>query len=164
MMKNKFENIHVFTTDTVLGMGCSIKDKKSLELIYDLKQRDCSKKIIILLANIEQLYALENITNEQKNILNKYWPGAVSFIINQQGYRIPDNNSLRNFLLEKGPFYVTSCNVSGHPAIESIEIAKKEFTQLVNFNDFGPMSQDASAVIDLDNNVLLRASKIINKW
>ncbi|MGV2392448.1 UNVERIFIED_CONTAM: Sua5/YciO/YrdC/YwlC family protein [Campylobacter lari] len=48
-----FDEIFVCTTDTVNGIGGPV-NQNTLDCLYYLKNRDISKKIIILVGSIEQ--------------------------------------------------------------------------------------------------------------
>nr|WP_318030971.1 Sua5/YciO/YrdC/YwlC family protein [Mycoplasmopsis bovis] len=101
-----FEDIFICTTDTVTGIGGPVNEN-TLKCIYYLKNRPISKKIIILVGSIEQARAFKEWNNEADDFAAKYWPGAYSIIVNGQGFRMPNNSQLCQFLLKNGPMYVT---------------------------------------------------------
>ena len=49
---NLENKIIVFPTDTVYGIGCLYDDLESIKRIYDIKNRDYSKPMVILCSNI----------------------------------------------------------------------------------------------------------------
>ena len=49
---------------------------------------------------------------------------------------MPNNKGLLNLILNEGPFYLTSCNISNQETIRTIQEAKKVFPDLIYF-DFG---------------------------
>nr|WP_307927395.1 Sua5/YciO/YrdC/YwlC family protein [Mycoplasmopsis bovis] len=100
-----FEDIFICTTDTVTGIGGPVNEN-TLKCIYYLKNRPISKKIIILVGSIEQARAFKEWNNEADDFAAKYWPGAYSIIVNGQGFRMPNNSQLCQFLLKNGPMYV----------------------------------------------------------
>lgn len=117
--------IVVFPTDTVYSFGCSLKNKKGLEKLAQLKGVKLSKANFSLVC-----YDLSNISDYTKPMdrkvykaINKALPGPYTFILNASnevpklfgnkkkeiGIRIPDNNITRQIVLELGnPLAVTS--------------------------------------------------------
>jgi len=50
---NKYKDVFITTTDTVMGIGVPI-DKNDGSLIFELKQRPKDKNLIIAIGSIEQ--------------------------------------------------------------------------------------------------------------
>ncbi|MEE3928598.1 Sua5/YciO/YrdC/YwlC family protein [Mycoplasmopsis ciconiae] len=147
-----YDDIYIFTTDTVTGIGCKI-DSKSLEKLYQLKKRPIDKKIMILAGRVEDILNCDNFDEKQKCFIaefnKKYWPGQYSLIINDQGYRIPNNKRLIDFLITNGPLYATSANISGQKPIQITE-AKKIFPEVKNVYDFGKVTNKPSDIYNYD--------------
>ncbi|SYV97809.1 tRNA(ANN) t(6)A37 threonylcarbamoyladenosine modification protein, partial [Mycoplasmopsis edwardii] len=53
-MEEKYSNLFVSTTDTVVGIGGKVSNQ-TLKEIYEIKKRPLDKKIIILVSSYEQL-------------------------------------------------------------------------------------------------------------
>ncbi|MBU4691205.1 Sua5/YciO/YrdC/YwlC family protein [Mycoplasma zalophi] len=155
-MNNKFKDVFICTTDTVMGIGVKMKDN-NINLLYELKQRNLDKKIIILVSSIKQVEQITNLNQNALDYIQKYWPGAVTLIINDIGFRMPNQDKLLGFLEQNGPCYVTSCNKSGFPVAKNIEEAKILFPEVTNFYKFGEMSQKPSLIIDVDTQKILRS-------
>ncbi|VEU76031.1 L-threonylcarbamoyladenylate synthase [Mycoplasmopsis columboralis] len=149
-MKDKFAQIHIFTTDTVTGVGGPVNEE-TLKVLYELKQRPLNKKIMILVASLEQAQKFPQWTEKATKTAQQYWPGAYSIIVNDQGFRMPKNEQLLQFLEQYGPMYVTSANISGNKPIQ-ISQANDIFPQIKNVHDFGEGSNKASTIINLDKN------------
>ncbi|KUH47439.1 Sua5/YciO/YrdC/YwlC family protein [Mycoplasmopsis meleagridis] len=150
-----FKEIFICNTDTVCGIGGPVK-KETLEVLYFLKKRPKNKKIMILVGSIEQAKQFKEWNMEATNWALKYWPGAYSIIVNGQGFRMPNNKELCDFLLTNGPMYVTSANISGKEPIQ-IEDAKKIFPQIKNIYRFkGNITNKASEIFDIKNNKWIR--------
>ena len=154
MKKINDYDIFITTTDTVLGIGSKINEINKNK-IYEIKKRSYDKPLIIVVGSIDQLKSLENINEIHLDYINKYWPGNVTLIINGQGYRMPNNKDLINFILNEGPFYLTSCNISNHETLNDLEEAKKVFPNLIYF-DFGKGSNKASRIIDTKTGKIIR--------
>ena len=153
-MEIKDNDIFITTTDTILGIGAKVNPANQ-EKIYELKKRDKSKKLVIVVSSLEQLKKMENVEDKHLEYINKYWPGNTTLIINNQAYRMPNNQQLLKLINEYGPFYLSSANISNENVIETIEEAKKIFPNLKYF-DFGPGSGKPSIIIDTKDGKRLR--------
>lgn len=154
MEKIKNNQLFITTTDTVLGIGAKVNEKNK-EQIFKIKNRDSSKSLVIVVANIEQLKQFETLNDVHLKYINKYWPGNVTLIINNNAYRIPNNKDLLELIKKEGPFYLTSCNISNQEIIKDLDQAKKIFPNLIYF-DFGTGSNKPSIIIDTKNGKRLR--------
>lgn len=154
MLKIKKHQLFICSTDTVLGLGGKI-NKHNYKKIYFIKKRDFSKPLIIIIANLNQLKKFEKISKEEKRILKDYWPGATTFIINNNSYRIPKNKKLLKFLRINGPIYLTSANISNHSTIKNIQDVNNIFHQIKLF-DFGFGSGNPSTIINIKTKERLR--------
>lgn len=139
--KIKNGEIGVIPTDTVYGIVCSAFNKKSVEKIYEIKNRDLSKPLVFLIGEIKDLEKLNiSLDNELKSIISRYWPGPVSIIFESKNIpqylhrgmggiaiRLPQNDSLREFLIETGPIATTSVNPESEPPATTIEEARAYF-------------------------------------
>ncbi|MBX4209843.1 MAG: Sua5/YciO/YrdC/YwlC family protein [Mollicutes bacterium PWAP] len=155
---NKYKNIFIATTDTILGIGAPIKDSNK-ELIYELKKRPKAKNLIIMISSLEMgLKNFENIfTDKAIKYAKKYWPGNTTLVFNDDiAIRIPNNNKLIKMIDEIGPIFMTSANISGEKNY-SLKKAKKVFKdKITNFYDFGKMSGKSSKIIDIRTGKFLR--------
>lgn len=158
-----------FPTDTVYGVGALLRDEEAIHKIYELKQRDYSKPLAILVADEKQIEGLvKDFQMVEK--ASGFWPGAITFIFEKGnvpdivspfpsvGIRIPDSEIARSVLRELGPMAVTSVNLSGKPSATSFE----EVSQFdIDYIIKGPKGSDiASTVVDLLNNKILREGTV----
>ena len=134
MKNNKYSNLIITTTDTVLGLGGKINEEVKNN-IYELKGRDRAKKLIILVASLKQ----------------------ARIVVNDQGFRMPNQKLLLDFLEKNGPMYMTSCNISNAPVCKTIEEAKEIFPEITNIYNFGNMSQKPSMIIRAEDKKILRS-------
>ena len=116
----------IFPTDTLPAIGCLPEFSK---IIYELKNRDKNKPLILMGSEYEQLidYVHELATEDFENIASKYWPGALTMIIPSSekqdkiltskdltlGLRIPNSNMAQALMRETGPLLTSSANISG---------------------------------------------------
>lgn len=155
MSNKKYNELIISTTDTVLGIGGKVNEKIK-KLIYEIKGRDENKKLIILVSSIKQarMFPEWNILAEQ--YAKKYWPGATTLVVNNQGFRMPNQKKLLEYLEQNGPIYMSSCNLSNAPVCKSIEDAKLIFPEIKNIYNFGKMSQQPSQIIRVEDGEILR--------
>ncbi|TDT68006.1 tRNA threonylcarbamoyl adenosine modification protein (Sua5/YciO/YrdC/YwlC family) [Hypnocyclicus thermotrophus] len=127
--KIKKGEIVCFPTDTVYGIGAFIENENSLKMLYDIKNRPYNSPIIVLLSNKDMLYKYtDNISEKTKKLINKFWPGALSIIVNKNknipdiisskektiGFRIPLNKIAIDLIeFVGGGLATTSANKSG---------------------------------------------------
>ena len=50
--------VFAYPTEAVYGLGCDIKNKKSIKKILDIKKRDISKGLIVISDNLEKVREL----------------------------------------------------------------------------------------------------------
>lgn len=150
----KYNNLFISSTDTVCGIAGPVCEQ-TLDQIYSLKKRNKNKKIIILVGSLEQARQFSQWNSEAEEFAKKYWPGAYSLIVNNQGFRMPNQPKLIEYLLKNGPVYMTSANISGQAPIE-LKQAQDVFPQIKNIYDFGPSSGQPSKIYNLDTKTWIR--------
>jgi L-threonylcarbamoyladenylate synthase len=162
-------NKHVFIlpTDTVFGLGCKMSDKKGLEQIYQLKNRPIEKQIVIVVANLVQLVNIlkRELTDTEKLYVNKYWPGAVTFIFDKNdgtklGVRMPHHLGLLDFVAQNGPIYLTSLNLSGEKEIVDLADIPAHFSKIPVIIRDNPGKQKPSTIFDLETKKILRQGNV----
>ncbi|WP_406614436.1 Sua5/YciO/YrdC/YwlC family protein [Mycoplasma corogypsi] len=153
-MNNKYKDIIICTTDTVCGIGGPINEQ-TLELIYELKNRPKNKKIMILVGSLKQAQSFKQWNEEADKLAKKVWPGANSIVVNDQGFRMPNQAKLLEYLVNNGPIYMTSANKSGCEPI-NISQAKEVFPEVSKIYDFGKVSGVASTIYNLDTREIIK--------
>ena len=166
----------IFPTDTVYGIGTSIKDKEGISLIYQIKKRDLNKPLAVLCADLNQIDDIAILDNRAKKLINKFLPGPLTLILNSKediykltglktiGVRIPNLDLARNILFEQGPMFVTSVNESGKESLDDYDIIYKEYHDKVYkiYPKNNISSHLPSSVVDLtkDDIIMLREGSI----
>ena len=122
----------VMPTDTLYGLCMSIYG--DVKKIYKLKGRSFDKKIPVGVANIEMMREVAYLTPEAERLVRVFMPGPLTLVLKNKGVpwledtvavRIPAH-TLTIYLMEKiGPITLTSANISGEKAPESIENTMK---------------------------------------
>ena len=121
----------VFPTDTVYGLGVSVKHAASPQAIYDIKHRDAGKPIAWLVGGPEALDVYGNSVPEQvRELARKHWPGALTIIVRASsevpvayasaegtiGLRMPASPVALALIERLGsPLATSSANLSGGP-------------------------------------------------
>lgn len=158
--------VGVIPTDTLYGLVGSALNSIVVERIYKLRRRDTKKPMIVLISSINDLAKFEIWLNKQsKDFLTTYWPGAVSVILPCRGkkfaylhrggetlvFRFPKHSSLIKLLKQTGPLVAPSANWAGEPSAETIRMAKKYFSDDIDFYvDMGNLSGKPSTLVRLD--------------
>lgn len=155
MNNKKYNELIISTTDTVLGIGGKVNEKIK-KLIYEIKGRDENKKLIILVSSIKQARMFPEWNIQAEQYAKKYWPGATTLVVNNQGFRMPNQKKLLEYLEQNGPIYMSSCNLSNAPVCKTIEDAKLIFPEIKNIYNFGKMSQQPSQIIRVEDGEILR--------
>lgn len=155
MNNKKYSELIISTTDTVLGIGGKVNEKIK-KLIYEIKGRDENKKLIILVSSIKQARMFPEWNIQAEQYAKKYWPGATTLVVNNQGFRMPNQKKLLEYLEQNGPIYMSSCNLSNAPVCKTIEDAKLIFPEIKNIYNFGKMSQQPSQIIRVEDGEILR--------
>ncbi|MBZ4672041.1 MAG: Sua5/YciO/YrdC/YwlC family protein [Deferribacteraceae bacterium] len=137
----------IFPTDTIYGIGAFFDDEKANNKIFELKNRDFTKPFPILISDFSQLEMLKiPLTNSQKLILEKYWPGRFTFLLNTRlNYSycvleakiavrmvkdLPVYEMINHF---NKPVTATSANLSGQPYNPSIKSIINSFAKKVKY-------------------------------
>lgn len=136
--------VYAFETDTVWGFGADINDSVGIEKIYEIKNRDYSKPLILMSGTLEGLLPyVKNIPPQAYELMGKHFPGALTIILDKSplvpenlspnlttiGIRLPGHKGFRDFCIENGNLVLatTSANVSNESPCESAEEVSQKF-------------------------------------
>ena len=127
----------VFPTDTVFGLGVSVKAAAGPRLLYDLKHRDAGKPVAWLVEGPETLDVYgRDVPAYARRLAETFWPGALTLVVRASaavpaafrspvgtiGLRMPDSEAALALIRAVGcPLAVTSANLSGAPDTARIE-------------------------------------------
>ena len=156
----------VMPTDTLYGIVGSALDQGVVEKIYVLRKRQPSKPCIVLIADEEELqkFSIE-FSLEQKQEIEKYWPGPVSIILecldpkfeylhrgtNALAFRMPAKEELRELLRQTGPLIAPSANQEGMLPAQNIAEAEAYFGDAVDFYlDGGEVTGQPSKILKIE--------------
>lgn len=157
-----------FVTDTVWGVGCLPNCEKGVENIYELKNRDRSKPLILMSNDVKNLFPyVKNISQKAETLIKENFPGALTLIFeksdktpdfvtsfrNTVGIRVP-NNSVFARLCEVVDGHVlatTSANLSNQPPASNFDEAKDFIGKHVEyvFEDYGQSCKGLASTVAL---------------
>ena len=118
--------IVVYPTDTYYGIGCDIMNKKAIERIYQLKQRNKSKPFSFICSDLKNISRYAKVSNYAYKTMRRLLPGPYTFILEGSklvpkimltkrktaGIRVPDNRICLNLVKELGnPVITTSATM-----------------------------------------------------
>lgn len=158
----------VLPCDTVYGLFSNASNEESVRKIFAIKEKDFKNPIGIYVKDIETAKNLAYIDPGRESLLNKFWPGKVTFIFKKRkeklpyvgteetiGIRIPNDNLFQGlFKIIDFPVAQTSANIAGQPAKTKFREVIREFEGEEEkpdiFFDAGDLpSAKASTVVDL---------------
>jgi len=137
-----------FPTDSVYGIGGDPQNLDVINRIYEIKFRERSKGLLLLVSDHEEANKIAEFNDTAKKLADRFWPGQLTLILKKKepniippevtafqktiGLRIPENEIILNILKslkERGHFggiIGTSANYSGEPpSISGEEVTKK---------------------------------------
>jgi len=162
--------IIAFPTNSVYGLGGDPLNIEVINRIYDIKYRDRSKGLLLLVADTEEAEKIADFSKISYKLAERFWPGQLTLILkkkepniipsevtaskNTVGIRVPENEiilAILKKLKSKGYFggiIGTSANYSGEPpSISGNEVAKKFLTPIDLIIDGGKTRTRVSTTI-----------------
>jgi tRNA threonylcarbamoyl adenosine modification protein (Sua5/YciO/YrdC/YwlC family) len=117
----------VYPTDTNYGIGCDIMNKKAIERIYQIKQRNKSKPFSFICSGLKNISNYAKVSNYAYKTMRRLLPGPYTFILEGSklvpkmmlthrktaGIRVPNNSICLTLVNELGnPIITTSATMS----------------------------------------------------
>jgi L-threonylcarbamoyladenylate synthase len=126
----------LYPTDTIWGVGCDATNAAAVKRIYELKQRDDAKSLIVLLAEAKDIF--QYVANPYPDIVGMIRSfDCPTTVIYEQAIGLPENlvNKDGSIAIRvtqdpfckglikrlKRPLVSTSANISGHPSPRSFD-------------------------------------------
>lgn len=137
--------VAVTPTDTVYGIVCKVNDPEAYEKIYEIKERDQEKPLILFVDSIATAKKyFENWNDTIEDLAQKHWPGSLTIISKRSeqlprhvnpgfktiGIRIPQSKSVSKLLKQvpEKALLSTSANISGERPVIDYDTAVMKFT------------------------------------
>ena len=158
-----------YPTDTTYGIGCSIFNKRGIDRIYQMKQREKKKPFSFICADLSEVARYAKVSNYAFKILKRFFPGPYTFVLDASsivpnllttkqktvGIRIPANRICMAIVTKLGhPIVTTSANLSGEEPIgDPLHVEDMLGKQLDLVIDGGVLSPDVSSIVSLIGDV-----------
>lgn len=115
----------IIETDTQLGLI-----SHDANLLYELKKRPQIKKIVTFVPNKNAVKTDHQLFLE---LTKKFWPGALTLILDGISYRMPDHEQLLKILHKTGPIFSTSANLHGEEPFNKVI----DYQTVSHFQNYG---------------------------
>jgi L-threonylcarbamoyladenylate synthase len=150
-------------TDTLYGIVGSALKPSAVERVYELRNRERDKPMIVLIGGWGDFDRLKvQIPERTRELLNKVWPGPVSVVLSAPSpalaylhrgtgsiaFRMPAKPALRELLMIAGPLVAPSANLAGEPPALNVAQARAYFGDEVFYVDEGELHNPPSALVD----------------
>lgn len=167
--------IIAYPTDTHYGIGCDIMNKKAIERIYQLKQRDKKKPFSFICSDLKNISQYAKVTNYAYKTMRRLLPGPYTFILEGSklvpqimltkrktaGIRVPAHNICLALTTELGnPIISTSVTLPNGELLDEPWFIEDQLGGRIDvIIDGGPVPGEPSSIISLidDTPVVLRA-------
>jgi len=154
-------------TDTVYGVAALLRDREAVDKLFALKRRPDSTPLPVLVASLHQISHLGVMWPEPARRLGEaFWPGPLTIVVHVPdvlgqrvgsanatvGFRMPDDELLRDLLERCGPLCVSSANEHGHtPCTSAADVVATlgDRDELSGVIDDGERSGVVSTVVDV---------------
>ena len=140
--------IIAFRTDTFYGLGADPFNREALQRIKQLKGREASKPILVVISDIDQIERFVSERSPAFDLLaERFWPGALTLIgkaapavpdevtadTGTIGIRLPGDNNVRALVRScGGALTATSANPSGEKPARTAEEVASYFGAIVD--------------------------------
>jgi tRNA threonylcarbamoyl adenosine modification protein (Sua5/YciO/YrdC/YwlC family) len=163
-----------YPTDTFYGIGCDIMNKKAIEKIYLIKQRNKNKPFSFICSGLENISRYAKVSNYAYRTMKRLLPGPYTFILEGSkmvpkmmltkrktaGIRVPDNRICIDLIRQLGnPIISTSASLPDGAVLDDPSLIHEHLNSRLEYViDGGPVPGSPSSVISLirDEPMVLR--------
>ena len=161
--------IVAYPTDTFYGIGCDIMNKKAIEKIYSIKQRNKNKPFSFICSDLKNISQYAKVTNFAYRNMKRLLPGPYTFVLSGSkmvpkimltkrrtaGIRVPDNQIALALAKELGyPIISTSASRPDGQIFDDPSLLHEHFIKTIDVViDGGPVPGFPSSVISLIDDV-----------
>ena len=161
--------IVAYPTDTFYGIGCDIMNKKAIEKIYAIKQRNKNKPFSFICPDLKDISKYAKVSNFAYRNMKRLLPGPYTFVLagsklvpkmmltkrKTAGIRVPDNEIA--LAMAKGlghPIISTSATRPDGQVFEDPSLLHDYFIKTIDVViDGGPVSGSPSSVVSLIDDI-----------
>jgi len=143
------DNLIIFPTETVYGIGANALSSKAVDKIFSVKTRARNNPLIVHLKSVKEIEKYAIIQNDiEKKLIDTFMPGPFTLILKKKdlipscvtanmdtvGIRVPQNEITNKFLeIVNVPIAAPSANISSRPSGTKVADIKTEFENLINY-------------------------------
>lgn len=157
-----------YPTDTHYGIGCDIMNKKAIEKIYQLKQRNKNQPFSFICSGLKNISHYAKVSNYAYKTMKRLLPGPYTFLEGSKlvpkimltrrktaGIRVPDNFICIALVEELGnPIISTSATTVDGTIFHDPSLIHDYFSSRIDIVlDGGPVPGHPSSVISLINDI-----------
>jgi L-threonylcarbamoyladenylate synthase len=157
-------------TDTVYGLAASLESVDAIAQLFSMKRRPSAVALPVLVDSILSIERL-GVTwpADARKLSDAFWPGALTIVVDVPpelarrvgsdvdtvGFRLPDDELLREVLTQTGPLAVSSANEHAEPPCQSVAEVLAVFGEsetLAAVLDGGERTGGVSTVVRVHDN------------
>lgn len=169
----------VYPTETVYGLGVDATNKKAVEKILEIKERDEGKPVSIAVASVDEAKKYCEWNEVAERLAERFLPGPLTIILKRKNslvkelnlddkvrIRIPEHPFVLKLLKEfSKPITATSANLSGGDNPTNVRIVVEQIGDKVDLVlDGGECKQKMpSTVIDLTEGLKIYRVGVISE-
>lgn len=157
--------IIAYPTDTYYGIGCDIMNKRAIQKIYQIRQRDRNKPFSFICSSLKNISRYAKVTNYAYKTMRRLLPGPYTFILEgtklvpkimltrrrTAGIRVPDSPICLDLVRALGnPVISTSAKTPDGTLLADPSLIHDVFGKRIDLViDGGPVPGEPSSVISL---------------
>lgn len=114
----------VYPTETCYGLGCDARNPKAVQHVFDIKQRQKEKSVLVVLSDVSQVNDLVPWNATLQSVAERYWPGPLTVVAKKfedvdfpQGVVAPDGTVA--FRVTAHPIAAGLCEAIGGPIVST---------------------------------------------
>ncbi len=158
-----------YPTDTFYGIGCDIMNKKAIQKVYQIKERNPSKPFSFICSGLKNISDYAKISNYAYKTMRRLLPGPYTFIMEGSrlvpkimltkrktaGIRVPDNEICLELVRQLGnPIITTSATGPDEIPYHDASLIHEDFgCRLDAVIDGGSVIGKPSSVISLIDDI-----------
>lgn len=158
-----------YPTDTVYGIGCDIMNKKAIEKIYSIKQRNKNKPFSFICPDLKNISKYAKVSNFAYRNMKRLLPGPYTFVLSGSkmvpkmmltkrrtaGIRVPANDIALALSSALGhPILSTSATRPDGQIFENPSLLHDYFINTIDVViDGGPVPGSPSSVVSLIDDI-----------
>lgn len=158
-----------YPTDTYYGIGCDIMNKKAIEKIYLLKQRDKNRPFSFICSGLKNISDYAKVSNYAYKTMKRLLPGPYTFVLEGSklvpkimltnrktaGIRVPNNKICLALVEELGnPVITTSATMPDGTVFDNPSLINEYYnTRISVVIDGGPVVGQPSSVVSLIDDI-----------